>query len=333
MNTRRRFVGSMSALAALAAGAPLRARAQAAASAQGFPNKPIKIVCPYAAGGPSDMVTRIVAQRMSTFLNVPVVVDNKAGANALIGMEYVAHQPGDGYTLVMFSQGGSVLNTAGRATMPYDLLKDFRAVGNMAILPQICAGSNNIPVKNLAEFTAYAKANPGKLSYGSSGPGGTPHLTGEWMKLISGIEMTHVPYKGTGPATIDLIAGHIHMLYTEVPVLIEHIREGKIKALAVSTKNRLALLPNVPTVAESGYPQITGSNWFGLEVPSSTPTAIVNILNDALNKTLEHPDTKAAMLAQGAEPDPGPAEKFDKFVRDELVRWQGVMKATKVQLT
>jgi tripartite-type tricarboxylate transporter receptor subunit TctC len=330
MTSRRRFVGSLSALAALAAGAPVRAQAQG--GAQGFPNKPIRIVCPYAAGGPSDMVTRVVAQRMSTFLNVPVIVDNKVGANGLIGMDHVAKQPGDGYTLVMFSQGGSVLNTAGRSNMPYDLQKDFRAVGNMAILPQICAGSNNIPVKNLAEFAAYARANPGKLSYGSSGQGGTPHLTGEWMKQIAGIEMTHVPYKGTGPATVDLIACHIHMLYTEVPVLIEHIRDGKIKALAVSTKNRLSILPNVPTVAESGFPQITGSNWFGLGVPSSTPTPIVMALNDALNKSLDHPETKASLIAQGAEPDPGSPEKYDKFMRDELARWQGVMKATKVKL-
>ena len=330
MKSRRRFLGSLPALATLAAGLPVRSQAQG--GAPGFPNKPVRIVCPYAAGGPSDMVTRVVAQRMSTFLNVPVVVDNRAGANGLIGMDHVAKQPGDGYTLVMFSQGGSVLNTAGRTNMPYDLLKDFRAVGNMAILPQICAGSNNVPAKNLVEFVAYARANPGKLSYGSSGTGGTPHLTGEWMKQIAGIEMTHVPYKGTGPATVDLIAGHIHMLYTEVPVLIEHIRDGKIKALAVSTRNRLAILPNVPTMAESGFAQITGANWFGLGVPSSTPTPVVLALNEALNKSLDHPETRASLVAQGAEPDPGSPEKYDRFMRDELARWQGVMKATNVKL-
>lgn len=330
MSTRRRLLAGLLTMGALGLGAA--SQAQVPAGVQGFPNRPIKIVVPYAAGGPSDIVTRVVAQRMSTFLGQPVVVENKAGANALIGMEYVARQPGDGYALVMFSQGGSVLNTAGRDKMPYDLLKDFRAVGNMAMLPQLAVASNNIPPKTLREFVEYAKANPGKLSYGSSGTGGTPHLTGEWIKVISGIEMTHVPYKGTGPATADLVAGHIHLLYTEIPVLMEHVREGKIKALAVSTKARSPLLPNVPTVAESGVPQLTGGNWFGLEVPSSTPTAIVNILNEALVKSLEHPETKAALIAQGADPDPGPPEKFDKHVRDELVRWQGVMKATKVNL-
>ncbi|NBX88571.1 MAG: tripartite tricarboxylate transporter substrate binding protein, partial [Betaproteobacteria bacterium] len=169
----RPVIGSVCALLLALAAALLPASTQA--QTRGFPNKPIKIVVPYAAGGPSDVVTRVVAQRMSTFLGVPVVVDNKAGANALIGMEFVARQPGDGYTLVMFSQGGSVLNTAGREKMPYDLLKDFRAVGNMAVLAQVAAASNNIQVKTLNEFVAYAKANPGKLSYGSSGIGGTPH--------------------------------------------------------------------------------------------------------------------------------------------------------------
>jgi len=326
----RPVIGSVCALLLALAAALLPASTQA--QTRGFPNKPIKIVVPYAAGGPSDVVTRVVAQRMSTFLGVPVVVDNKAGANALIGMEFVARQPGDGYTLVMFSQGGSVLNTAGREKMPYDLLKDFRAVGNMAVLAQVAAASNNIQVKTLNEFVAYAKANPGKLSYGSSGIGGTPHLTSEWIKIISGIEMTHVPYKGTGPATADLIAGHIQLVYTEVPVLMEHIREGKIQALAISTRDRSPLFPNVPTVSESGFPQLTGANWFGLQVPSSTPTSIVNTLNDALVKSLEHPETRSALLAQGADPDPGPPEKFDKFVRDELARWSSVIKATKVQL-
>ena len=326
----RPVIGSVCALLLALAAALLPASTQA--QTRGFPNKPIKIVVPYAAGGPSDVVTRVVAQRMSTFLGVPVVVDNKAGANALIGMEFVARQPGDGYTLVMFSQGGSVLNTAGREKMPYDLLKDFRAVGNMAVLAQVAAASNNIQVKTLNEFVAYAKANPGKLSYGSSGIGGTPHLTSEWIKIISGIEMTHVPYKGTGPATADLIAGHIQLVYTEVPVLMEHIREGKIQALAISTRDRSPLFPNVPTVSESGFPQLTGANWFGLQVPSSTPTSIVNTLNDALVKSLEHPETRAALLAQGADPDPAPPEKFDKFVRDELARWSSVIKATKVQL-
>ena len=305
----------------------------AAAQTQAFPNKAVRIVVPYAAGGPSDIVTRVVGQRMATFLGQPVVIDNRAGANGLIGMEHVARQPGDGYTLVMFSLGGSVLNAVTRDKLPFDLVRDFRAVGNMAVLPQIAAASNNIPPRNLGEFVAYAKANPGKLSYGSSGIGGTPHLIGEWIKVLTGIEMTHVPYKGTGPATADLIAGHIHLLYTEVPVLIEHIREGKIKALAISTRHRSALLPQVPTVEESGFPQLTGSNWFGLQVPSATPDAVVQRLNDALVKALEHPETKASLIAQGAEPDPAPADRFDKLVRDEMARWAGVIRATKVQVT
>ncbi|RZI65426.1 MAG: tripartite tricarboxylate transporter substrate binding protein [Variovorax sp.] len=292
----------------------------------------MKIVVPYAAGGPSDTVTRVVGQRMSTFLGVPVVVDNRAGANALIGMEFVARQPADGYTLVMFSQGGSVLNSAAKEKMPYDLIKDFRAIGNMATLPQVAVTNVDTPARTLSEFVTYAKSRQGRISFGSSGPGGSPHLMGEWLKHLAGIEMTHVPYKGTGPATADLIAGHIQLLYTELPVLAEHIKDGRIRAIAIGTRNRSPLLPNVPTVAESGFPQLTGTNWFGLEVPSATPDAVVKVLNDALNKALEHPETRAALQAQGADPDPGPPEKFDKFVRDELVRWTGVIKSTRVQL-
>lgn len=326
---RRQFVAGLAAL-----GAPrLQASAFTQLTAAGFPSRPVRIVVPYAAGGPSDIVTRVVGERMATFLGQPVIVENRGGANGLIGMEYVAKQPGDGYTLVMFSQGGSVLNAAEREKMPYDLLKDFRAVGNMAMLPQLAVSSTRIPSKTLGEFVAYARAHRGQLSFGSSGPGGTPHLTGEWIKVISGIEMTHVPYKGTGPATADLIAGHIDFLYTEVPVLIEPVRDGRIRALAVSTRERSPLLPNVPTVAESGFPQLTGANWFGLEVPSSTSGDIVNVLNQALVKSLAHPETMAAMVGQGAIPDPGPAEKFDRFVREELTRWQGVIKATKVHLS
>lgn len=330
MTSRRAFIAGL--LASGATSLPPSASAQDTKALGGFPNRPIQIVVPYAAGGPSDVVTRIVAQGMSTFLGQQVVIENKVGANGLIGMEYVSRQPGDGYTLVMFSQGGSVLNTAGREKMSYDLLKDFRAVGNMAMLPQLAVSSKDIPPNNLAEFVAYAKANPGKLSYGSSGIGGTPHLTGEWIKVLSGVQMSHVPYRGTGPATADLIAGRVQLLYTEVPVLIEHVRQRTIKALAVSTESRSPLLPDVPTVAECGFPELTGNNWFGLEVPSSTPSEIVRALNSALVKALEQPGTRDAMLALGANPDPGPAEKFDKFVSDELVRWRGVMKATGVRL-
>ena len=250
----------------------------------------------------------------------------------LIGMEYVSRQPGDGYTLVMFSQGGSVLNSAARAKMPYDLLKDFRAVGNMATLAQVAVTCNSIPAKTLGEFVAYAKANPGKLSFGSSGTGGSPHLMGEWLKLITGIQMTHVPYKGTGPATADLIAGNIQLLYTEVPVLLQQIRGARIKALAISTPQRSPLLPDVQTMNEAGFPQLTGSNWFGLAVPAATPTPVVNVLNGALVKSLENPETRAELLAQGADPDPGTAEHYDQFVRDELTRWTGVIKATHVKI-
>ena len=301
------------------------------ASGQAFPAKPIRIVVPYVAGGPSDMVTRVVAQRMNQIMGNPVVVENRPGANGMIGMEYVAKSPGDGYTMVMFSLGGSVLNTVLREKLPYDLLKDFRPVGNMVNMAELLVVNPSVPAKSIKELVALARARPNALNYGSSGIAGTPHLMGEMLKQAAGIEMTHVPYKGTGPATMDVISGQIQLIFTEVPVLLQHVKEGKLRALAVGTQQRSALLPQVPTMAESGYPQLLAYNWFGLQAPAATSREIIGKLNDALVKALEHPDTKALLQSQGADPAPVTPEQFGQLVESEVAKWTQVVRTSGVK--
>ena len=302
------------------------------ASGQAFPAKPIRIVVPYAAGGPSDMVARTVAQRMSQIMGNPVVVENRPGANGIIGMEHVAKSPGDGYTMVMFSLGGSVLNTVLREKLPYTLLKDFRPVGNMVNMAELLVVHPSVPAKSIKELVALAKARPNALNYGSSGIAGTPHLMGEMLKQAAGIEMTHVPYKGTGPATMDVISGQIQLIFTEVPVLLQHVKEGKLRALAVGTQQRSALLPDAPTMAESGFPQLLAYNWFGLQAPAATPKEIIGKLNAALVKALEHPDTKALLQSQGADPAPVTPEQFGQWVEGEVVKWARVVKTSGVKV-
>ena len=277
------------------------------------------------------MVTRTVALRMQQFLETPVVVENRAGANGIIGMEFAAKSPGDGHTMVMFSLGGSVLNVVLRDKLPYDLLKDFRPVGNMVTMAQLLVVNPAVPAKSLRELVALAKARPNSLNYGSSGIAGTPHLMGEMLKMSAGIEMTHVPYKGTGPATMDVITGQIQLIFTEVPVLIQHVKAGKLRALAVGTPQRSQLLPDVPTMAESGYPELLAYNWFGLQTSSATPRELVGKLNDALQKALQNPETAALLRSQGADPAPGTPEQYGELVERELVRWARVVKSSGVK--
>lgn len=297
----------------------------------GYPSKPARAVVPYAAGGPSDTVTRTVAARMQQYLGVPVTVENRAGANGIIGMESVAKSPGDGYTMVMFSLGGSVLNTVLREKLPYDLLKDFRPVGNMVTMAPLMVVNPALPIRSIKELIAYAKANPSKLSYGSAGIAGTPHLMGEMLKQSAGIELTHVPYKGTGPATMDVITGQIHLIITEMPVLIQHVKAGKLRPLATTGPQRSELLPETPTMAESGFPELVAYNWFGLAAPAATPREMIARLNDALQKALLHPETAALLRSQGADPAPGTPEQYGQLIEREIVRWTKVVKDSGVR--
>jgi tripartite-type tricarboxylate transporter receptor subunit TctC len=314
-------------LSGLAAAFSLGALAQSA-----FPNKPIMIIVPYAAGGPSDHVTRVVAVRMGEKLGVQIAVENRDGANGVIVMDYAARQPGDGYTLVMFSQGGSIFNSLLKEKLPYDLLRDFRAVGNMVVYSSGAVIHPSVPAKTLPELIAYAKANPNKLSFGSSGIAGTPHLVGEMFMAQTGVQMTHIPYKGLAPANVDLLAGRIQLVFTEVGGVADYVKQGKLRVVAGMGSQRLSLMPDVPTATEQGLPNLRVNGWYGLEAPAATPTPVIAKLNEALVYALQHPDTKLALEKHGMDSDPGPAEAFDRIVREEMIRWGAVIKTANIKV-
>lgn len=302
--------------------------------AQGaFPYKPVRIVVPYAAGGPSDHVTRVVAVRMAEKLGTQITVENRDGANGAIGMDYASRQAGDGYTLVMFSQGGSIFNSLLKVKLAYDLLKDFRAVGNMVVYASGAVVHPSVPARTLPELITYAKANPNQLSFGSSGIAGTPHLVGEMFMAQTGVQMTHVPYKGLAPANVDLVAGRIQLVFTEVGGVADFVKQGKLRVIASMGTQRLTLMPEVPTAAEQGLPNLRVNGWYGLQVPASTPTPVVARLNEALVHSLQHPETKASMEKYGMATDPAPAEAFDRLIREEMTRWGAVIKSANIKVT
>ena len=312
-----------------AVGWPVLAQTPAAGT---FPSRPVRIIVPYAAGGPSDHVTRLIAARMPDRPGAQGVVENREGANGAIGMEYAARQPADGYTLVMFSQGGSVFNSLLKDKLAYDLLRDFRAVGNMVVYSSGAVIHPSIPARTLPELIAHARANPNKLSFGSSGVAGTPHLVGEMFMAQTGVQMTHVPYKGLAPANVDLVAGRIQLVFTEVGGVADFVRQGKLRVVAGMGGQRLLLMPEVPTAAEQGLPNLRVDGWYGLQVPAATPAPLVARLNEALVHALQHPDTRAALEKYGMVPDPGPAEAFDRVVREEMARWGAVIKAANIKI-
>jgi tripartite-type tricarboxylate transporter receptor subunit TctC len=324
---RRRAV-TIAGLAGLAAASLPRV-----SLAQAFPAKPIRIVVPYAAGGPSDHVTRVCAVRMGEKLGTQITVENRDGANGAIGMDYASRQPADGYTLVMFSQGGSIFNSLLKDKLPYDLLRDFRAVGNMVIYSSGAVVHPSVPARTLPELVAYAKANPDKISFGSSGIAGTPHLVGEMFMSQTGVRMTHVPYKGLAPANVDLVAGRIQLVFTEVGGVVDFVKQGKLRVLAGMGSKRLPLMPDVPTATEQGLPSLRVDGWYGLQVPGATPGPVVAKLNEALVYALQHPETKASLEKYGMEPDPAPAEAFDRTIREEMARWGAVIKAAGLKVT
>ena len=305
-----------------------------AASAQNFPNRPVHLVVPFASGGPTDQVARIVATHMGEKLGTQVVVENRDGANGAIGMGYAARQPGDGYTTVIFTQGGSVLNSLLNKNLPYDLLRDFSPVGSMTISTFGVVIHPSVPAKTLPELIAYAKANPNKLSFGSSGIGGTPHLAGEMFMIQTGTRMTHVPYKGLGPATVDLLAGRIQVMFSEVGgSMVDLIKDGKLRVVASMSSQRLPMLPEIPKAAEQGVSNLSMDGWYGLAAPASTPAPIIAKLNEALVYALERPDVKAALTTNvGVIPAPSSAEAFGQRLHDEMTRWAAVIKAANIKV-
>jgi len=298
---------------------------------ESYPVKPVRWVVPYAAGGFADIRARKIGVDLAKALGQPLVIENRTGAGGVIGTDAVAKAPADGYTIGMGNLAALAVNVSLMKKLPYDPLKDLQPVVLIERSALILAAGPGLPASSLKELIAYAKANPGKLGFGSSGIGGAHHLSGEMLKLRTGIEIVHVPYKGGAPAAADLMAGHLPMMFEMGYSSVPSVKAGKIRALAVTSSSRLALLPEVPTMAEAGLPGFESYNWQGVVVPAGTPRAIVDRLNREINAILSQPEQRDAILATASEPAGGTPEQFRELIRSETAKWGEVVRAAKIQ--
>jgi len=302
----------------------------AGAAAQGsYPNRPITVVVGFTAGGSTDIVTRLVAEEMRKTWGQPVVVDNRPGAGGNIGAAIVAKAKPDGYTLLVGSVGPLAINASLYSTMPYDNLKDFTPVSLIVHVPNmLVVNPAAMPVNSFAEFIALVKANPGKYFFSSTGTGTSSHLSGELLKTMAGLDATHVPYKGA-VALNDLLSGEqVHFMFATIPSVIELVRAGRLRALAVTSKTRSAAVPDIPTIAELGYPDFEASSWFGLLGPAGLPRDIVMALQAEVVRALKVPELRAKLVQQGADPVGSTPEEFAAYMGTETAKWAKVVKAS-----
>jgi tripartite-type tricarboxylate transporter receptor subunit TctC len=316
---RKQFLAAFAAAALCAA--PL-------AQAAGYPEKPVKIVVAFTAGGTTDILARSIAQQLQQKLGQPFVVDNKPGAGGNLGTEFVVRAPADGYTLLMDSVGPISINQTLYRNLAYDPLKDLVPIVQVANVPNVLVVHPSVPAKTFEEFVAYMKANPGKLNYGSTGVGTSSHLSGFMLSQRVGVETLHVPYKGAN-ALNDLLAGRLQFMFATIPSVIGQIHAGKLRALAVSSTQPSRSLPGVPTVAEKGFPGFEAGSWFGLFAPKGTPAAVIATINRTVNEVM--PSLEQQMIQEGADPVGGSPEQFAKFTQAEYVKWKQVVQASGAQ--
>lgn len=297
------------------------------ARAETYPAKPVRIIVPYAPGGTTDILARIVATRLQIELKQPFLIDNRPGAGGAVGSAYAAQQPADGYTLVMVVESSHAVNPNVYEKTSYDPVKDFAFISNLADVPNVLVVNPKVPAQDLKGLIALLKANPGKYSFGSSGNGGLSHLNGEIFKHVTGTDILHVPYKGLGPALTDLMAGHIDLVFDNIPSSAGMLQAGQTRAMAVAAKSRLKLLPQVPTYAEVGLSPLNTPSWFGIGAPAGTPAPILDTLNKAVRAALTNPEVVIAIEKQGAIPDPTSRAEFSALVAKENLRWQKVVKS------
>jgi tripartite-type tricarboxylate transporter receptor subunit TctC len=308
------------ALAALATG--LVAQAQIATD---YPTKPIRLVVPYPPGGGTDVMARIVQERFQALLGQPILIDNRGGAAGSIGTEVVAKSAPDGYTL-LFTLSSHTINPAIYPKLPFDTAKDFEPVGMVASLPQILVANLQFRPNTIAELVALGKEKPGTLSFASVGNGSPGHLAGELFKLRTDVAMTHIPYRGGGPAVTDVMGGQVPLLWVSIPAAAQFVKAGKLKALAVSTTKRSAAFPDVPTMQEAGIPDFEVDSWYAVFAPAKTPRPIIDKLNKVIDTVVHEPDIRVKLLAQGSEGVGGSPEDLRKVVDTELVRWSKLAK-------
>jgi tripartite-type tricarboxylate transporter receptor subunit TctC len=307
----------------------LLANSQAQAA---FPEKPVKIIIGFPAGGPLDAHIRLLIDKLQASLGQPVIIDYRAGAGGAVGAQFVAQSPPDGYTLLLANTGTMVINPAIYTKSPYDTLKDFQPIARTAQQPLALIVNKDVAANSLKEFIAYAKANPGKLNYGSAGNGGISHLVPEMLKSETGIFMVHIPFKGSAPAFTDLIAGHVQFMAESVPQAANYAKQGKVKALAVTSAKRNPALPNTPTVLETGVANLEVVGFYGILAPKGTPPDIVNKLSQTFKETLESSDIQKRMIEQGADPAYLNADQFTKFLGSEMPRWAKAVKEAGAKL-
>jgi tripartite-type tricarboxylate transporter receptor subunit TctC len=299
--------------------------------AQNYPSKPIRLVVPFAPGGSSSIVARLLAEGMQRGLGQQIVIENKPGGGGNIAMQEVARADPDGYTLIIGHIGSFAVNPYIYDKLPYDVDRDFAAVSLLAKVPAIFVVYHEVPAKDLREFVALAKKHPGQLNYGSAGNGSAGHLAMEYLKQTTGIELQHVPYKGTGPNVTDLIAGRTQASSAGTPPLMPHVKSGKLRVIAVGNAKRLASLPDVPTVAEQGYPGFETSQWYGLNAPAKTPEAIIRRLSEEAAKAMKTPLVAERFAVDDAEPIGSTPAEYAAFIKQEQARWSKVVRAAKIK--
>lgn len=306
--------------------------AMTAAEVQAYPSKPIRIIVPFSAGGSGDAIMRVVGQKLTDAWGQPSVIDNRAGASGAIGLLMAARAAPDGYTLVHGTASTHSINPILQKDLPYDAVRDFAPVAILMATPNIIVAHPAVPASNLKELIQLAKSKPGQISYASNGSGTSSHMAGELLNLEAGIKLVHIPYKGAGPAIIDVLGGHVQLLIGAVATSLPHVASGRLKALAVSSLQRSGAAPTVPTVAESGLPGFEVAQWFAIYAPAETPKEIVAKLNAGINRALNQPNVKSEFTRQGFEVDNRTPEQFAAYMKEETVKWTKLIKAAGIRV-
>jgi tripartite-type tricarboxylate transporter receptor subunit TctC len=296
------------------------------AAAQDFPNKPIKLIVPFPAGGPNDIIARVVGQRMSEITKQPIIIDNRGGQGGVLGTDAIAKAPPDGYTIGIVSASSLVINPT-MERVPYDVASDLAPITLVTTVPEMLVVASNVPASNMGELVALAKAQPGKLNFASAGIGGLPHLAGELLKLTANIDIVHIPYRGAAPAINDLLGQQVQMAFLDLPVILPHIKAGSLRPIALGAPERAPTAPDVPTTAEVGMPDLLILNWYGMIAPGGTPENIVNLLNAVANQAMDDPQVKQKLADQGLTVAGDRPKHFREYIAAEAEKWGRVIKA------
>jgi tripartite-type tricarboxylate transporter receptor subunit TctC len=296
-----------------------------AATAQDFPNKPIRLIVPFPAGGPNDIIARVVGQRMSELIKQPVVIDNRGGQGGVLGTDAVAKAAPDGYTIGIVSASSLVINPT-MEKVPYDVARDFAPVTLVTTVPEMLVVASNVAARDMGELVALARSQPGKLNFASAGVGGLPHLAGELFKLTARIDIVHVPYRGAAPAINDLLGQQVQMAFLDLPVILPHIKSGMLRPIALGAPKRAPTSPEVPTTAEVGMPDLLIENWYGMIAPAGTPAKIVNLLNRVTNEAMSDPQVAQKLADQGLTVAGDTPEHFRDYIGAETKKWAKVIK-------